>query len=101
MEEDMATFIFLGNLTDAGFKGIKDAPQRRSADEQLVSDLGGSIKANWLTMGMYDRIMVVDFPNSEAAAKFAFATCSTGNLRTTTLRGFEADEAMAIIEATP
>ena len=97
----MATFIFLGNLTDAGIKDIKNAPQRRAAAEQLVGDLGGTIKANWLTMGIYDRIMVVDFPDGDAAAKFSLATGSRGNLRTTTLRGFEGDEAMAIIAATP
>ena len=42
-----------------------------------------------------------DLPDGDAAAKFALATGSRGNLRTTTLRGFEGDEAMAIIAATP
>ena len=97
----MATFIFLANLTDDGAKSIKDAPQRRAAAEKLISDLGGELKANWLTMGVYDRIIVVDFPDGDAAAKFAISIGSRGNLRTTTLRGFEGDEAMAIIEAAP
>ncbi len=97
----MATFIYLVNLTDEGIKGIADAPNRRAAAEKMISELGGEIKGTWMTMGMYDRVIVVDFPDGEAAAKFAIGWGKRGTGRTTTLRGFDHDEAAAIIAGAP
>jgi len=97
----MATFIMLINLTEDGIKGIKDAPNRRAAAEKLVSDLGGEIKSSYLTMGSYDRVLVVDFPDGESVAKFAISWGSRGFTRTNTLRAFKDDEGMAIIADAP
>ena len=99
--EKMATFIMLMNLTDEGIKGIKDAPNRGATARKIVSDLGGEIKANYLTMGSYDRVLVVDFPDGESAAKFAIAAGSRGFIRSNTLRAFEDDEALALIADAP
>ena len=93
----MATFIMLINLTDEGIKGIKEAPNRRTAVEKLVGDLGGEIKSSYLTMGCYDRVLVVDFPDSESAAKFTISVGSKGFNRTNTLRAFNDDEALQIV----
>ena len=97
----MATFIYLVNQTDEGIKSIADAPNRRAAAEKMISDLGGEIIGTWLTMGMYDRVLVVDFPDGEAAAKFAIGWGKRGVGRTITLRGFDHDEAAAIIAGAP
>ena len=98
----MATFIFLGNMTDEGAKGIKtEAPSRQETVQNLVSELGGEIKSQYMTMGLYDRVVIIDFPDGEAAAKFAISLGSKGFVRTTTLRGFEASEAQAIIASAP
>jgi uncharacterized protein with GYD domain len=97
----MATFIMLANLTEEGIKGIKDSPNRRAKVYKLVGDLGGEIKSNYLTMGSYDRVLVVDFPDGESAAKFAISLGSGGFVRTNTLRAFEDDEALAIIADAP
>ena len=70
----MATFIYLVNLTDEGIKGIADTPHRRAAAEKMISDLGGEIKGTWLTMGMYDRVLVVDFPDGEANLRLGGAS---------------------------
>lgn len=56
----MATFIMLVNLTDEGIKGIKDSPKRRAMVEKLLCNFGGEVKASYLTMGSYDRVLVVD-----------------------------------------
>ena len=97
----MATFIMLMNLTDEGIKGIKDAPNRRAKVEKLVGDLGGKIKSSYLTMGSYDRVLVVDFPDGESLAKFSISMGSRGFTRTNTLRAFEDDEALAVIADAP
>lgn len=94
----MATFIFLVNLTDEGVKKIKeDTPNRSETGQKLARDLGGTITANYLTMGLYDRVVICDFPDGDAAAKFALSIGSRGFARTTTLRGFNPDEQRAIL----
>ena len=97
----MATFIMLINLTEEGVKGIKEAPSRKAAVEKLVGDLGGEIKSSYLTLGSYDRVLVLDFPNAESAAKFAIALGTRGFNRTDTLRAFDDDETLAIIADAP
>lgn len=97
-EDKMATFIMLINYTEEGIKGIKDAPNRKAAAEKLVGDLGGEVKSDYLTMGSYDRVLVVDFPDGESVAKFAISLGSRGFVRTNTLRAFGDNEAKAIID---
>ncbi len=97
----MATFIMLINLTEEGVKGIKDAPNRRAAAEKLVSELGGEVKSSYLTLGSYDRVLVVDFPDGESVAKFAISWGSRGFTRTNTLRAFKDEEGMALIADAP
>ena len=97
----MPEFIYLMNLTDQGIKGVKEAPKRREAAQKMIADLGGSIVNSYLTMGMYDRILIVDFPDGEAAAKCALGFGRTGNMRTTTLRGFNDEDSMRIINDVP
>ncbi len=95
----MPTFIILANLTDEGVKGIKDTANRRAKVEKLVSDLRGEIRASYLTMGNYDRVLVADFPDGESVAKFSISLGSRGFVRTTTLRAFDNEESAAIISA--
>ncbi|MFP6712829.1 MAG: GYD domain-containing protein [Rhodospirillales bacterium] len=97
----MPTFIYLMNFTDQGVKNIKDAPQRKEAAQKMISDLGGTMVSTYLTTGEFDRILIVDFPEGGAAAKFALGMGATGNVRTTTMRGFDEDEAMEIISGSP
>jgi len=97
----MATFIYLINFTDEGIKTLGDGSARRAEAEKMIGDLGGKIQAGWLTSGIYDRIMVVDFPDGDAAAKFALGWGKRGYARTVTLRGWGMDEAEALIAGAP
>ena len=90
----MPTSIYLMSLTDQGIKGIKDAPNRRAESENKVTDLGGSIVGSYLTMGAYDRLLIVDLPAGDAAVKLALGMGTTGNVRTTTMSGYSGDEAI-------
>jgi len=41
-----------------------------------------------LTMGQYDAVIISEFPNDEAVAKFALSAGALGNVTTETLRAF-------------
>ena len=97
----MATFVYLMKLTEEGIKGIKHAPRRAQQGIKTVEDMGGKVLRLYSTMGEYDYVAIVEWPNDEAAAVFALAWGSKGTVRTTTMRAFTMDEYDAIVEKLP
>ena len=93
----MPTYISLVNYTDQGIRNVKDSPKRLDAAKKLLKDLGGEMKAFYLTMGGYDIVTVAEAPNDEAVAKFVLALAASGNVRTTTLKAFPEAEYRKII----
>jgi uncharacterized protein with GYD domain len=93
----MATYLLLCNWTDQGIRNIKEAPERRRRATQLAEQLGCKIMAVFLTMGQYDLAIRVEAPDDEAIARLALSLGAQGNLRTTTLKAFPADDYERII----
>ena len=50
--------------------------ERLDAAKKLIKDMGGELKAFYLTMGGYDIVTVADAPNDESVAKFVLALAS-------------------------
>jgi len=97
----MPTYISLVNYTDQGIRNVKDSPKRLDAAKKLLKDLGGEMKAFYLTMGGYDIVTVAEAPNDETVAKFVLALAASGNVRTTTLKAFPEAEYRKIIAGLP
>jgi uncharacterized protein with GYD domain len=97
----MSTYIILINYTDQGIRNIKDSPKRLDASKKMLKDMGGEVKEFYLTMGSYDIAIVVNAPSDAVIAKFALATGSLGNVRTTTLTAFPEAEYRKIIGELP
>ncbi|MEE8387048.1 MAG: GYD domain-containing protein [Acidiferrobacterales bacterium] len=97
----MATYINLISYTDQGIRNIKDSPNRLDTARKILKDLGGEMKDFYLTLGVYDLIIVIEAPSDEVVAKFALAVGSLGNIRTTTLKAFPEAEYRNIIGALP
>lgn len=94
----MATYIALVNWTDQGVRDFKATVDRAAAVEQLAQQLGGSQTALYWTVGPYDLVSIAEFPDDESATAFALAVSSQGNVRTTTMRAFDAGEMRGIID---
>jgi uncharacterized protein with GYD domain len=56
------------------------------------------VKALVWTMGAYDVVAITEMPDDETSTATALKLSSLGNVRTTTLRGFEMEEIESIIE---
>ncbi len=93
----MATFVSLVNWTDQGIRSYKDTPKRADAFAQLVKKHGGSVKGIWWTLGEYDIVVVTEVPDDETYTAIALQLASLGNVRTQTLRAFDASEIERII----
>jgi uncharacterized protein with GYD domain len=97
----MPTYVLLMKYTDEGIRNIRMAPQRLEAAKQSIQRAGGQIRAWYLTMGETDVVAIADLPSDEVAARCMLNMASYGNVRTTTMRAFREDEAMAIIANLP
>ena len=93
----MATFVSLINWTDQGITNVKDTVARSADARNVAAAMGGEIKDIYWTVGPYDLVTVADFPDDETATAFLLALSSRGNLRTTTLRAYGADEMRQIL----
>ncbi|HEY7469210.1 MAG TPA: GYD domain-containing protein [Acidimicrobiia bacterium] len=94
----MATYVTLANFTDQGVRNFSDTPKRAQAFMDLVAEMGGRVKEICWTMGVYDVVAIVEAPDDETATAAALKVSALGNVRTTTLRGFDLDEMKGIIE---
>ncbi len=96
----MATYIAVINFTDQGIRGIKESPNRLAAAGKLGETLGVTMKQAFWTLGQYDMVVIIDGPE-EACAAYMYKIGSLGNIRSTTLRAFNADEMQRIVARIP
>jgi uncharacterized protein with GYD domain len=93
----MGHYVTLIRYTQQGAGRIKESPARLDAARKAAEKAGGKIHAWFLTMGKYDAVIVSEFPNDEASAKFMLATGAAGNVTTQTMKAFTEDEYRKII----
>ena len=60
----------------------------------------GTLNTIYWTLGSYDIVAVSEAPDDETATAFALALGGQGNIRTTTLRAFDAAEMRGILAKT-
>lgn len=92
----MARFVSLLNWTDQGAKTAAETVDRAEAAKKVAADMGGSLEIYW-TMGQYDMVAVTEFPDDETAVAFLAKVSSLGNVRSQTMRAFDADSVRGII----
>ena len=96
---DRPRYIRLYNFTDQGIRTIREWPQRLEAARRVGDGAGaGQI---YLTMGQYDLVSIGEAASDEEYAANTLALGTVGNVRTTTLRAFNEEEAKAIIASMP
>lgn len=94
----MPTYVTLANFTDQGIRNYPDTTKRAKAFEELIEAMGGQVRQIVWTLGMYDVVTITELPDDETATAAALKMSSLGNVRTTTLRGFDSEEIGSIIE---
>jgi uncharacterized protein with GYD domain len=95
----MAKYVSLLNWTEQGVKTYRETIDRAEAAKKLAADMGGSVEVLW-TLGTYDVVAISEFADDETATAFLLKVGSLGNVRTTTMRAFDADEVERIIGKT-
>ena len=97
----MPTYITLYKWTEQGIKNVKESPARIKASVKNVEAAGGKLLGIYITMGEYDLVSVYEAPSDEVVAAALLGQGMLGNVRSTTLRAFTADQFAAIVKKLP
>ena len=97
----MPTYMILFNYTEQGIRAIREAGGRLDGLKKRLVEMGGELKAFYLTLGPYDTVAVVTLPDDETVARLSLLLGSTGNVRTVTMRAFPEPEYREILKELP
>ena len=96
-EEMMAYYVLLSNFTDQGIKSIKDTQKRAEAFKALAKKKGAKIHTLLWTLGQHDVVAIAEADDDIAITALALSIASLGNVRTQTLRAFDAADMSKIM----
>ncbi|XHH09926.1 MAG: GYD domain-containing protein [Candidatus Bathyarchaeia archaeon] len=95
----MFTYIVLIKGTQKGVANPKTLTVDLQAAADTVKRFGGK-QLDWnLTLGPYDAVAKVAFPDEQSAAAFLLAIAATGNQETVTMRAFSLEEVKKIAQS--
>jgi|SRR5437588_13046409 len=93
----MATYVVLLDWTEQGVGKFQESVDRYESASGQFESMGVSFKDIYWTLGSHDIVSVVDAPDDETLAAALLSLASQGNVRTTTLRAFSADEMRGVL----
>ncbi len=93
----MAYYVILANFTDQGVRTIKESPKRADAFKALAEKNGVKIHALFWTLGQHDVVTIAEADDDIAATALSLSVTALGNIRTQTMRAFDAAEMREIV----
>ena len=93
----MAHYVLLVNFTDQGARAVKDTVKRAEAFKQLAEKSGVKVHALFWTLGQHDVVTIAEAEDDLAATALSLSVAALGNVRTQTLRAFDAADMKKIL----
>ena len=97
----MVTFIGLWSFTDKGIQGVKQTTQRAAAAKEVGQRMGVNMREIWWTLGQHDIVCVLEAADEASITAFNLAVAGQGNVRSQTLRAFNAAEMDKVLAKLP
>ncbi|MDQ0140679.1 GYD domain-containing protein [Cupriavidus necator] len=94
----MTRYIVLASFTDQGIRAVKDTAKRAVAVREMGARFGVQMTDIYWTLGKYDIVLTVEAQDDASMTAFGLAVGALGNVRTQTLRAFNADEIQEILD---
>ncbi|MDQ3850649.1 MAG: GYD domain-containing protein [Actinomycetota bacterium] len=88
----MPTYLMLSTLTPEGVQTIKNNPQRIREVNNEVEQLGGTVRAQWATLGHFDFVNIVEAPDQATIARISLELGSRGTARYETMPAIPIDD---------
>ncbi len=97
----MITYIGLLSFTDKGIQDIKSSTQRAAAAKEIGQRMGVTMREIYWTMGECDIVCVLEAKDEASLTAFSLGIAKQGNVRTRSMRAFNATEFDAILAKLP
>jgi uncharacterized protein with GYD domain len=97
----MPRYVLLVDWTAEGAREVEHTVERLEDGARLGESFGCTIEHAWWTQGGHDMVSVINAPDEQAMVAYTLAVMRLGNLRTTTLRAWSADEMRGIVARLP
>jgi uncharacterized protein with GYD domain len=81
----MPVYIMVSTLTNEGRKTIKNNPERIKEVDKEIEKMGVKVLAQYVLLGMYDFLSVVEAPDNETIAKMSTELGARGTIQLMTL----------------
>jgi uncharacterized protein with GYD domain len=81
----MPIYIMMSRLTNEGRKTIKNNPERINEVDKEIENMGAKVLAQYVTLGMFDFINVVEAPDNETIARVSTELGARGTIDIMTL----------------
>jgi uncharacterized protein with GYD domain len=88
----MARYLTLLRFTEQGAKSLEKSTTRAAAFREAATKAGAQVEAQFWTTGAYDGVIILSAENEIKALRCLAALAAAGNVRTETLRAFDAGE---------
>ena len=94
----MPLYILLSNLTDEGWKTIKDRPERIRGVNRELAALGVKVLSQYATLGQYDFVNIVEAPDNKTIAKVSIELGSRGTIQIKSMPAIAIDEFIEFVK---
>jgi uncharacterized protein with GYD domain len=91
----MPYYILLSNLTDEGWKTIKEKPERIKEVNKELEDFGVRVISQYAVLGPYDFANVVEAPDNKTLGRVSIELGSRGTIKITSMAAIPIDEFIA------
>jgi uncharacterized protein with GYD domain len=89
----MAKYVILSKITSEGLETLKENPERiKEVNEEIAKKFGVKVLNQFLVMGPYDFVNIVEAPSNVAVAKMAIELGSRGTIQTLTMPAIEIEK---------
>jgi len=89
---NMPQYILLSNLTDEGWKTVKEKPERIKEVNKELQAYGVKVLSQYAVLGPYDFVNIVEAPNNETIAKVSIELGSRGTIKILSMPAIPIDD---------
>lgn len=94
----MPFYVLLSNLTDEGWKTVRERPERIREVNRELEAFGVRVIRQYAVLGPYDFVNVVEAPNNETVAKVSIELGSRGTIKIMSMAAIPIDEFIASVK---
>jgi len=94
----MPYYILLSNLTEEGWKTVREKPERIKEVNKELQAFGVRVLSQYAVLGPYDFVNIVEAPNNETIAKVSIELGSRGTIGIVSMAAIPIDEFIASVK---